>query len=328
MRWDRGTLMVQFEPFFRVHDANPYFHVFDPNSLWLCWRQIETITAHTAHCSPMGGRTGHQTLKRLPIPPNPRQTQHLLSVLYPAENTINMDMNSIQQLRHHLPEFTLNKHSKLWAIYTSIPKQSGLFLMLVLWLVTHHTRTHEISSCLWAVSSLWLALWYDFLVLHPTWQVSRNNISAVVSGPTPPTSFTTRVITYSLSSNMRCPQMKSCFGIGSFFITRGLKHLGLFHSCVPCFKMGDISPFYIFLPGKSWKKFPMTSKKTSMKLPPGGSYSASGMAIPSPTRSPWRGARAREPSEVAWAPRRGSLWWFHGEINGGDFLGYSLGYLT
>ena len=175
-----------------------------------------------------------------------------------------------------------------------------------------------------SVSSLWLALWYDFLVLHPTWQVSRSNISAVVSGPTPPTSFTTRVITYSLSSNMRCPQMKSCFGIGSFFITRGLKHLGLFHSCVPCFKMGDISPFYIFLPGKSWKKFPMTSKKTSMKLPPGGSYSASGMAIPSPTRSPWRGARAenhqRWPERLGVAPYGG----FMGD-QWGDFFVFFFG---
>jgi hypothetical protein len=172
-----------------------------------------------------------------------------------------------------------------------------------------------------SVSSLWLALWYDFLVLHPTWQVSHNNISAVVSGPTPPTSFTTRVITYSLFSNVRCPQMKSCFGIGSFFITRGLKHLGLFHSCVPCF-FGWFPHFYIFLPGKSWKKSPMTSKKTSMKLPRGGSYSASGMAIPSPTRSPWRGARAenhqRWPECLGVAPWGATSfnqeWWFHGEI--------------
>lgn len=67
----------------------------------------------------------------------------------------------------------------------------------------------------------------------------------------------------------------------------------------------------------------MTSKKTSMKLPPGGSYSASGMAIPSPTRSPWRGARAenhqRWPERLGVAPYGG----FMGD-QWGDFLGYSL----
>ena len=99
--------MVQFEHFFRVHDANPYFHVFDPNSLALFWRQIETNSSHSSLLSD-GGQDRTPETEATSNSPQSKTDPTFVIRLYPAENTINMDMNSIQQLRHHLPEFTLN----------------------------------------------------------------------------------------------------------------------------------------------------------------------------------------------------------------------------
>ena len=66
-------------------------------------------------------------------------------------------------------------------------------------------------------------------------------------------------------------------------------------------------------------KIPHDQQKNLHENPRGGSYSASGMAIPSPTRSPWRGARAenhqRWPERLGMAPYGGFM---------GDQRGYFL----